>query len=348
MRVILDPGTKLSNRYSITKCIASNDERLTYSALDNNSGKRVKIVEYYPYYLPGRDSGSNEIRVDSENRTEFETGLATFVDEAKRLSAEGGNEKLYDCINENGTAYMILEYSEVKRNVESPSPAKKQNQKPIKIKVKRQIPLWIKIVIPTVAVLAIVSVLIFVIIDFDKPRAEESIIVENAESIVVETEESDAELIIDTLVMIYDGHSYACFNNCNTWEEAEEYCRSLGGHLAVITSQEENEAIWTVAWINCYDNAFIGLSDANHEGEWQWVTEEPVQFTCWNSGEPNGFTADENYAVFSGLPGGLWNDSPFAPAIENGPMNFICEWDYIVEGTNVVDYSELVGMSPCR
>lgn len=38
---------------------------------------------------------------------------------------------------------------------------------------------------------------------------------------------------------VYNGHKYYIYSNvADTWEEAETYCESFGGHLAVITNEE--------------------------------------------------------------------------------------------------------------
>ena len=36
----------------------------------------------------------------------------------------------------------------------------------------------------------------------------------------------------------YNGHKYQVFSTNGTYDDATEYCQSLGGHLATITSQE--------------------------------------------------------------------------------------------------------------
>lgn len=42
----------------------------------------------------------------------------------------------------------------------------------------------------------------------------------------------------------WNGHKYALFSNMNSWEAAQEYCESIGGHLAVIESAEENAVLF--------------------------------------------------------------------------------------------------------
>ena len=131
---------------------------------------------------------------------------------------------------------------------------------------------------------------------------------------------------------VYDGHKYYVYSNvADTWEAAEAYCESLGGHLAVINDSEENNAIVSYLFSRNEDKTYyIGFSDAEHEGNWTWVTGEAVTYfsiTNWASGEPNnhGERGAENYACIVPRNGKFidkWNDRYFF----SGDY-FICEWD---------------------
>ena len=44
--------------------------------------------------------------------------------------------------------------------------------------------------------------------------------------------------------MKYNGHTYKLYNKNTSWLEAEKFCENVGGHLATITSEKENEAIY--------------------------------------------------------------------------------------------------------
>ncbi|MBQ4404016.1 MAG: hypothetical protein II857_06345 [Selenomonadaceae bacterium] len=137
---------------------------------------------------------------------------------------------------------------------------------------------------------------------------------------------------------VYDGHKYYVYSNvADTWEAAEAYCESLGGHLAVINDSEENNAIVSYLFSRNEDKIYyIGFSDAEHEGNWTWVTGEAVTYTNWASGEPNnhGERGAENYACIVPRNGKFidkWNDRYFF----SGDY-FICEWDtpYFLKITN--------------
>ncbi len=72
----------------------------------------------------------------------------------------------------------------------------------------------------------------------------------------------------------FEGHRYEVFSDkVSTWEEAEEYCESLGGHLATITCKEENDYVYQLMINSGYQSAYFGLIDKDEEGKWKWVTE---------------------------------------------------------------------------
>ena len=134
---------------------------------------------------------------------------------------------------------------------------------------------------------------------------------------------------IPTDALEFNGHRYKIFTNiCSTWEEAEEYCEYLGGHLAVISSKEENDALFRYMRSLELETAYFGYSDATAEGEWHWVNSEKNTYTNWHSGEPNGRTS-ENYAEFYyQFDDGTWNDGDFDNGVTSSDAKaFICEWN---------------------
>ena len=122
---------------------------------------------------------------------------------------------------------------------------------------------------------------------------------------------------------------YEVFNNgISSWDAAEAYCESLGGHLATLTSQEENDYVYQIVRNEGYTSAYFGLTDKDNEGTWVWVTGEPVSHTNWHSGEPNHENSNEDYAMFYfKYSDGTWNDGDFGGKTVSGGTAFICEWD---------------------
>jgi len=129
--------------------------------------------------------------------------------------------------------------------------------------------------------------------------------------------------------LYYNEHYYYAFNinEIQSWTDAQKYCESVGGHLVVISSAEENRLVFEQMKLQGYYSAYIGLSDSEAEGEWAWVTGEPVTFTNWHEGEPNSESSREDYAMFYyKYSDGTWNDGDFAGSTLNGGKVFICEW----------------------
>ena len=121
--------------------------------------------------------------------------------------------------------------------------------------------------------------------------------------------------------------TYAILSNVRNWNDAKSFCELLGGHLATLTTKEENNAIYEYITLCKKDNVYFGLSDVEKEGEWKWVTGETFEFENWESTEPNGNTS-ENYAqfyTFNTTP--TWHDASGAMGSWDPNLTYICEWD---------------------
>lgn len=143
--------------------------------------------------------------------------------------------------------------------------------------------------------------------------------------------------------MEYNGHYYRIYpmkGAQDSWEAAEQYCESLGGHLATITSQEEQDKVFSyvnnnVQWYPGSSSAyaafdvFFGLY-RDSSGNWVWVTGEPYEYSFWADGEPSGTNWDTGVNEYYGQyyykwsNSGRWNDQ-CSRAGDN--IYFLCEWD---------------------
>jgi len=130
---------------------------------------------------------------------------------------------------------------------------------------------------------------------------------------------SDAVQLAGHYFMVYD-------NNQQGWDNAEAFCESVGGHLATITSQDENILLFQYMTSNGYQSAYFGLT--NTSGNWAWVTGVAVEYTNWAPGEPNNESGVEHYGMFYWKNSdGTWNDGDFGSHTVNGGTAFLCEWD---------------------
>lgn len=144
----------------------------------------------------------------------------------------------------------------------------------------------------------------------------------------VSTEYSVACSYIPILTVCGDESVYYFYDENITWDEANKYCELRGGHLATITSKEENELLFDAMMSNGIKSAYFGLTDKDNENNWKWSNGEPVEYTNWHSGEPNGENSNEDYAMFYWkYTDGTWNDGDFSTGTNQGGHVFICEYD---------------------
>ena len=74
------------------------------------------------------------------------------------------------------------------------------------------------------------------------------------------------------------------YRRSSTFHQAEHFCLGLGGHLASIGSQEENEKILREAELT---SVWLGGTDQTSEGNWSWLDGKPWHFTNWGKHEPS-------------------------------------------------------------
>lgn len=161
-------------------------------------------------------------------------------------------------------------------------------------------------------------------------------------------EEKDAVSIVKT-----EPHDpgYQLFVEDISWEQAKIKCSKMGGHLATITSEEEQQVIddfliATELYMNDkgVTRIWIGGTDLE-EGEFTWITGEDGQFslpsddiyTNWAVGEPSRLDQSsdilENYVLLFYHKTDkcfYWNDAPVDISFWYGDRKniaYLCEWD---------------------
>lgn len=139
---------------------------------------------------------------------------------------------------------------------------------------------------------------------------------------------SAAEMAIPDDAKTFKGHSYKVLplsDEIYSWHDAKKACELMGGHLAVITDEEEQAFI---AELLEGDYAFLGATDEKEEDTFVWVDGSAWEYTCWMDGQPNNYGGDENYLAT--YDGGDWVDV----AVEGDdfwmPTHFVCEWPAVV------------------
>jgi len=134
-------------------------------------------------------------------------------------------------------------------------------------------------------------------------------------------------------VIIYNRHFYVRFDKTMTWTEAKTYSESLGGHLATITSQAEQEAVYLL--IKDGKKNFYWLGGYREGKNWQYVTGENFTYNNWIPGKPDNANNQEDKLIMSristssgGKPG-QWDD--FSNNGDANNMGYIFEFDNAVQ-----------------
>jgi hypothetical protein len=126
-----------------------------------------------------------------------------------------------------------------------------------------------------------------------------------------------------------------------SWNSASAYAATLSltsasgyeGHLATLSSQAEDDFVWSFLNANGVDalasGRFLGAyKDAN--AAWQWVTGESFNYANWMAGEPNNSGGNENYLMnwwSADALGGRWNDTTETSCIAGQCST----WGFVVE-----------------
>jgi Lectin C-type domain len=107
-----------------------------------------------------------------------------------------------------------------------------------------------------------------------------------------------------------------------TWNTARFKCEALKGHLATITSADE-EAFIVANILEPSGSSFFGMGyfigGLSVNDQWQWVTGETWNFTNWDSNRPTGTAGAINIGLVRRT--GAWDN-------ELGGQGYICEWSY--------------------
>lgn len=111
----LPPKTILAGKYLAGKVIGEGGFGITYIGLDLNLNLKVAIKEYYPTGFVTRETTTTNTITPyvGEQGEFFDKGRTKFIDEARNLAKfrfMPGIVSVSDFFNENGTAYIVMEY----------------------------------------------------------------------------------------------------------------------------------------------------------------------------------------------------------------------------------------------
>ncbi len=117
----------------------------------------------------------------------------------------------------------------------------------------------------------------------------------------------------------YNNHVYQIIPEKITWQDARDYCESVGGHLLTITSQEEYtvlEDMLAEAFLimrTDYPNSTFWVGATRDSKEWEWLNGEVV---AWPTSSRSGYLTITYMGNFY---------APYTVPVKS--RYFICEWD---------------------
>lgn len=128
--------------------------------------------------------------------------------------------------------------------------------------------------------------------------------------------ESLGAVLAGPIVSAVNGHAYYLLAPSG-WIAAEAEARTMGGHLATIRNQAENDWILNTFeyWERQHHDLWIGLNDAAQEGVQEWSSGEVSLFRPPNSYDRTDANGDEDFVHLirqDEAAGGVWNDYPEA------------------------------------
>ena len=138
-----------------------------------------------------------------------------------------------------------------------------------------------------------------------------------------------------------NGHIYYLLDQ-SPWIQAEAKAVAMGGHLATVRNQAEQDWIYSTfsRFGGTNRNLVIGFHDVSQfnnaedrmqrETEFRWASGESAGYTHWAQGEPNNYRNWGEFWVHMVNPGvadlaGFWNDVWHTNANYGAPLNGVVE-----------------------
>ena len=131
------------------------------------------------------------------------------------------------------------------------------------------------------------------------------------------------------------GHVYEAVPGTLTWYDAERAAaartyRGARGHLATITSANEDRFLWENLRQAVAGGYWLGGYKAVNGGAvadgWAWVTGEPFEYTNWLAGNPNDYFGEDGLQYWPMADSVRWNDIDRIAGFEPFVQGFLVEY----------------------
>jgi len=122
---------------------------------------------------------------------------------------------------------------------------------------------------------------------------------------------------------------YEIVNRPLDWIKAKVEAEDRGGHLAVITSAQEQNTIENMIARQGEKKAYWIGGYRDNNNRYVWITNEPMNYTNWAPGEPNAGSQDRMSMYGGGAYFGKWDNeaNDLSGSGGSGGNGFIIEWD---------------------
>ena len=127
-------------------------------------------------------------------------------------------------------------------------------------------------------------------------------------------------------VVVFEKKLFKVFPEQLTWREAKQKCEGMGGRLAQINSQAENDFVMKLAIERRLLGIWLGATDEVQERAWLWTNGDGLAFNNFGNGQPDRSTARKRYLVMMLKDQvGWWCNQPSQS--DDWSPGFVCEWN---------------------
>ena len=116
----------------------------------------------------------------------------------------------------------------------------------------------------------------------------------------------------------FGSHWYKFFPGKFTWDDAQRRCQIMGGYLACVETDAENNFVFKATGSN---DTWLGGSK-ERGGAWRWVDGSLWKLSLWQPGQPDNGGGNED-ALHLQKIAPTWNDLS-----RDSGLGFVCEWEF--------------------
>lgn len=116
----------------------------------------------------------------------------------------------------------------------------------------------------------------------------------------------------------FGGHEYALIEDKATWHVAKRICEEMGGHLAILNTPAEAQALRELSG---KQDAWAGATDEHKENDWTWIDGtkcSPQIVATWRTTDDTG----EQHHLLWFTPDNQW-----VAGRCGARLAFLCEWE---------------------